>query len=98
VKHAALLLCEWLADRGRADRGGAPAGAGEIEARIAALQRDFGAAWSREYDGEDGARRLTEDALALLEAFGLAARAGDGWIPRPASARFAPAPSPGGPR
>lgn len=98
VKHAALLLCEWLADRGRPGRGGAPTGAGEVEARIAALQDNLGAAWSREYDGEDGARRLAEDALALLEAFGLAARAGDGWVPRPAAARFAPAPGAGGPR
>jgi uncharacterized protein (TIGR02678 family) len=98
VKHAALLLCEWLADRARAARGTA-AGAGaaaaapwrEVVARIAALRADCGQAWSKEYGGADGDDRLARDAAAILEAFGLATRSGEGVTARPAAARFTPA-------
>lgn len=94
VKHAALLLCEWLADRGRPSRGAEAVSRDELDARVAALREEYGASWSKEYDGgADGTRRLADDALALLEGFGLAARAGAGWLARPAAARFAPAPA-----
>ena len=93
VKHAALLLCEWLTDRARA--GGGPATASEVARRVAALRADHRARWSKEYeDGDEGAAALARDALALLAGFGLAAPVGgDGWCARPAAARFAPSPA-----
>jgi uncharacterized protein (TIGR02678 family) len=91
VKHAALLLCEWLADRGRAGRapGAAAVPWPEVVARVAALRADCGQAWSKEYGGEDGDGRLAADAVAVLEAFGLARRGEEGAAARPAAARFA---------
>ncbi|MFL5271375.1 MAG: TIGR02678 family protein [Anaeromyxobacteraceae bacterium] len=92
VKHAALLLCEWLADeakRSRAEPGVVPLEA--ILERLAALRAEYGARWSKEYEpGDGGTRRLAADALALLAAFGLAAERGGGWAALPAAARFAP--------
>jgi hypothetical protein len=38
----------------------------------------------------DGADLLAADAFGLLARFGLVARAADGWVPRPAIARYAP--------
>jgi uncharacterized protein (TIGR02678 family) len=98
VKHAALLLCEWMADRARPGSPGspgsddAPARWSEVEERIAACRADCGEAWSKEYGGEDGDARLARDAAATLEAFGLARRTEAGVAARPAAARFAPAP------
>ncbi|HEX9288739.1 MAG TPA: DUF2398 family protein, partial [Anaeromyxobacteraceae bacterium] len=89
VKHAALLLCEWLAEEARSS---AVANADVIE-RVAALREDYGAKWSKEYeDGDAGTARLAGDALAVLAAFGLAASRDRGWTALPAAARFAPAP------
>jgi uncharacterized protein (TIGR02678 family) len=101
VKHAALLLCEWLVDgakRRRAHAGGEPGSSppvsfGAIVSRLADLREDYGAKWSKEYEeGEPGTARLAADALALLAAFGLARRRDGGWAALPAAARFAPAP------
>jgi uncharacterized protein (TIGR02678 family) len=96
VKHAALLLCEWLADeakRARAHKDGSPVAFSSILDRLAALRADYGSKWSKEYeDGEPGTRRLAADALALVAAFGLAAEREGGWTALPAAARFAPAP------
>jgi uncharacterized protein (TIGR02678 family) len=91
VKHAALLLCEWLADRGRAARstGGDATPWTELVARVAALRADCGQAWSHEYGGADGDERLAADAIAVLEAFGLARRRPEGVAARPAASRFA---------
>ena len=90
VKHAALLLGEWFADLHRAG-GAAPRTLDEVAARVGELLREHEGRWSKAYpaDGE-GARRLAGDALALLEAFGLARHSADGWSPRPAVARFVP--------
>jgi len=89
VKHAALLLCEWLAEEARSS---AVANADVIE-RVAALREVYGAKWSKEYeDGDAGTARLAGDALAVLAAFGLAASRDRGWTALPAAARFAPAP------
>lgn len=97
VKHAALLLCEWLADRGRARRDQARADGGasrdELVARIAALRASCGEAWSREFAGEDGDGRLADDAVAVLVAFGLARADGGRVLACPAAARFAPGPA-----
>lgn len=97
LKHAALLLCEWLADGARAARAAGqptpPVGAAAVLERITALRAEHGERWSKEYEaGEAGSGRLAAGALALLESFGLAERHGDGWRARPAAARFAPTP------
>ena len=108
VKHAALLLAERIAGEARPRPGGPapPDGPGcaevtedEVVAWTAALQADYGerCRWSRQYPpGDDGARRLAFDAMAVLEAFRLAARTVRGWRPRAAIARFAPAAPPAG--
>lgn len=99
VKHAALLLCEWLADRARAAQaaGGVAAAAvprEEVVARVGALRHEHAGRWSKEYDdGEAGATALAEDALRVLVGFGLAAAVPGGWAARPAAARFSPAPA-----
>jgi uncharacterized protein (TIGR02678 family) len=99
VKHAALLLCEWLADRSRPAEGEG-AGQGpvatweEIAARVEALREEHAGRWSREYeDRETGATALAEAALRVLVGFGLAAPAAGGFVALPAAARFSPAPA-----
>ncbi len=97
VKHAALLLCEWLADRARRARAAgaedAPAPFDEVVARVAALRGDHAGRWSKEYeDGDAGAADLATDALRLLMGFGLGARVDGGFVARPAAARFSPKP------
>jgi len=101
VKHAALLLCEWLADRARGARAAgtegvpapAPAPFHEVVARIAALRGEHAGRWSKEYeDGDAGAAELATDALRVLTGFGLAARVDGGFVARPAAARFSPKP------
>jgi uncharacterized protein (TIGR02678 family) len=98
VKHAALLLCEWLADRGReARRREAPAESRdapwpEVVARVCALQDVHAGRWSKEFDATDaGAGELAREAARLLVAFGLVAfTKGGALAARPAAARFAP--------
>lgn len=101
VKHAALLLAEQLAAlaRGRQDEPELhnlyEIDDAEVTRRTAALMDDYGERchWSKQYPpGEEGAARLAADALDLLAAFGLVARTQRGWRPRPAIARFTPAP------
>lgn len=104
VKHAALLLAEQLADVARTSRREASsdeAGADAPEMADADVERltrelidAYGerCGWSTPYREQDGgAAALAADALALLRRFGLVARSGGGWRPRPAIARFAPA-------
>jgi uncharacterized protein (TIGR02678 family) len=98
VKHAALLLCEWLADRARERRRReAPAESTaapwpEVVARVRALQDAHTGRWSKEFDATDaGAEELAREAARLLVAFGLAAfTEGGALAARPAAARFAP--------
>jgi uncharacterized protein (TIGR02678 family) len=99
VKHAALLLCEWLADRARSaraasgDPGEGAVAWDEVLARTGALRAEHAGRWSREYeDGAPGTKRLARDAMAVLEDFGLAARCEGGFVARPTAARFSPAP------
>lgn len=108
VKHAALLLAEQITERARPRPGAAELPGGlaaveleedEVAAWMAGLQADYGERchWSRQYPpGDDGSRRLAEDAMALLESFRLVARTARGWRPRAAIARFAPAAPPPG--
>lgn len=91
-KHAALLLAAQLL---RLHRRGATEVAHEDAVRLVTqLQGDHAEVshWSKEYPRTpEGASRLAADALDLLEAFGLVARAGSsGWVARPPIARFAP--------
>jgi hypothetical protein len=52
--------------------------------------------WSATYrERDDGAALLARDALELLRRFALVERTDAGWVPRPAIARFAPAPPAG---
>jgi hypothetical protein len=88
VKHAALLLAEQIAQPARRDRD---IGLEELERLSGMLLQMYGEGWSRQYPRDAaGASRLTADALALLENFGLARRDGEGWRARPAVARFRP--------
>lgn len=98
VKHAALLLAEHLTSLAR--RGARLADRGAVVARVADLMAHYGrrCGWSQQYAvGPEGAADLADDAMGLLEAFGLAARQGagegDGWALRPALARFAAGPA-----
>ncbi|ACY15392.1 TIGR02678 family protein [Haliangium ochraceum] len=91
VKHAALLLAEWLT---RALRAGAEVVSDDaINAQVVALTAEHGkrGRWSKQFldAGDDGALRLAAEAMALLAGFRLVARVTDGWRPLPAIARFA---------
>ncbi|MFJ6769533.1 TIGR02678 family protein [Kitasatospora sp. NPDC091257] len=44
--------------------------------------------WAKTYQSEDGAQRLTADAVRILGDFGLARRVGDRTVPRPAAFRY----------
>ncbi|MBD0674618.1 TIGR02678 family protein [Streptomyces sp. CBMA156] len=44
--------------------------------------------WAKGYQSEDGAQRLTADAVRVLTDFGLAGRAGDRTVARPAAFRY----------
>lgn len=101
VKHAALLLAERLTDRARTVRNAGPDDGtmtvvphAEVVAIVQQLVDGIGrrCGWSSAYlDDDRGNDRLAADALGLLERFGLVAACPDGWEPRPAIARFAPA-------
>ncbi|MFE7929836.1 TIGR02678 family protein [Streptomyces sp. NPDC057456] len=81
--HVTLLLAQHLA---RADR---PVPLSELALRVRELALEHGGFWSksaREPGAEPG---LVEQALARLEALGLAERTEGGVVPRPALARYA---------
>ena len=81
-KVAALVLLDHLV------AAGAPVAATELAGRAAALLERF-PAWAKTYRSEDGAARLSADAVDVLCAFLLAARDGDGAVRAlPAAARF----------
>jgi uncharacterized protein (TIGR02678 family) len=98
VKHAALLLCERLADHARAGRRLEPLAAPAaipwraVVERVRALRAEHAGRWSKEFEpSEAGAEALAREAVRLLVAFGLAATSPDGGVTaRPAAARFAP--------
>jgi uncharacterized protein (TIGR02678 family) len=92
VAHAALLLAGRLAYRAGeegTDHDQVFSDADvtrEVEALIGARRKYF----SDQYrNGADGARRMADEALALLESFGLAARTASGVRVRPAANRYA---------
>lgn len=68
VKHAALLLLDLLT------AAGGPVDGDAVVRRVDALLTQH-PQWGRAYQSEGGAARLADDALATLEAFGLARRA-----------------------
>jgi uncharacterized protein (TIGR02678 family) len=92
AKHAALLLAAALVEHRR--KSGEAIDAGDVVELVAGLQAGYGKPcnWSKAYPPTaEGAARLAEDALAILEGFRLVVRGADGrWTIRPAIARFAP--------
>ncbi|AKU92735.1 TIGR02678 family protein [Vulgatibacter incomptus] len=89
VRHAALLLASHLAKQGERD---VAVERGALVEVVTALQADHSERWSKQYSAdEQGAAQLCEEAVALLEAFGLVRHEGDGRLRvRPAVARFSP--------
>ncbi|MFD0398278.1 TIGR02678 family protein [Kitasatospora sp. NPDC059811] len=81
ARVAALLLLEPLT---AAPDGLTPE---QLEAEANTLLRRF-PRWAKGYQSEDGAQRLTADALRVLDDFGLARRIGDRTVPRPAAFRY----------
>ncbi len=99
VKHAALLLCEWLADRARAQRAGSSGSDTlaavpwpDVVARIRALQAEHAGRWSKEFEATDaGTQGLAKEAARRLVGFGLATftSGGDAAALAPGGALFA---------
>ncbi|GAA1392306.1 hypothetical protein GCM10009639_23630 [Kitasatospora putterlickiae] len=81
ARVAALLLLEPLTD---APGGLTPE---QLVAEANGLLRRF-PQWAKGYQSEDGAQRLTTDALRVLDDFGLACRIGDRTVPRPVAFRY----------
>lgn len=92
LRHAALLLAAHLAQREDRD---APVPKHALIEMVADLQADYGERcnWSKQYArDEHGSAKLCEEAMMLLESFGLVRSEGeDRWRVRPAIARFSPA-------
>lgn len=94
AKHAALLLCEFLAARGAAAARHSSAAVVEQAELLQIMSRlisEYGerCAWSVAYRSDaSGAALLLEEALSLLERFNLVAKASGGVRPLPAIARF----------
>ncbi|MFG2819863.1 TIGR02678 family protein [Kitasatospora sp. NPDC048365] len=81
ARVAALLLLEPLT---AAPGGLTPE---QLGVEVDGLLRRF-PRWAKSYQSEDGAQRLTADALRVLDDFGLAGRIGDRTVPRPAAFRY----------
>lgn len=96
LKHAALLLAEQLAEAQRRSLDVPVVFPDEqVEGLTRALLHEHGerCSWADRYVKDpDGARRLADDAMALLAAFLLVRREAAGWMLRAAIARFLPAP------
>ena len=91
AKHAAILLAEQLVQLRK--KGTLVSSRSATQELTRKLHRDFGepCGWSKQYPpDDDGCTRLTDEAMRLLEAFGLVARDGDGWRALAAIARFRP--------
>jgi len=81
ARVAALLLLEQVA----ASPGGAAPE--QLTAQAQELLRRF-PRWAKTYQSAEGAQRLAADAVCVLCDFGLARRAGDRVLARPAAARY----------
>ncbi|MEK2494832.1 TIGR02678 family protein, partial [Kitasatospora purpeofusca] len=81
ARVAALLLLEPLT---AAPDGLTPE---QLSGEAAELLRRF-PRWAKGYQSEDGAQRLTADAVRVLGDFGLARRIGDRTVPRPGGFRY----------
>lgn len=92
VRHAALLLAAELAKLPEGEREAASSG--DLMALVLELQQTYGESWSKRFTEDvSGIASLCEEALGVLESFGLIARGPEGmWRVRPAIARFRPAP------
>ncbi|MFI1048907.1 TIGR02678 family protein [Streptomyces griseoruber] len=81
--HVTLLLAQHLA------RAARPVTAAELALRVRELAVEHGGFWSRSAREPGAEPALVEQALAKLEALGLAERTERGVVPRPALARYA---------
>lgn len=92
ARHAALLIAAELAKLPEGDRDAVDSA--EIMALLLELQKRYGETWSKRFTEDvSGIAALCEEALGVLESFGLIARGPEGrWRVRPAIARFRPAP------
>lgn len=98
VSHAALLLGEHLAARGRdlESNGDGMVPRSELSSLMKGLLERYGRFWRQQYrnrdgDDPDGAGRLLDEALERLESMGLVQSRAEGVAPRPAVARLRPA-------
>ena len=91
VPHAALLLAEHLAarGRGRGEAGIVPMSETEAANVLSELAAEHGGGWRADTKEDAGTERLATEALDLLAAFRLVARREGGVVPLPAVARFA---------
>jgi uncharacterized protein (TIGR02678 family) len=80
AKHAALLLLDRLVP--------GPMTADEVTAHVTDLLGRF-PAWAKSYQSDGGPRRLADDAVGVLRAFGLAETGPAGVRALPAAARYA---------
>ncbi len=90
--HAALLLAGFLAARGRAAGVRVVVSKSELEAELLRLQGQYGKLWAKSYAEQEGLGRLLAEALDRLVQMGLVTLFPEGVEPRPAIARFEPAP------
>lgn len=86
--HATLLVAEFLAGTLRAGSS-EPVPLASLESMLQAAGRDHRAFWRRAATEPGAEISLCAQAVARLEALGLAARTADGVEPRPAIARYA---------
>lgn len=87
--HATLLLAEWLAGILRdTPKPDVHVTVEQAERRMTELAKEHKKHWRKGCDSPEGSRRLTRDALDLLQALSLIERSADGITPRPAIARY----------
>jgi uncharacterized protein (TIGR02678 family) len=91
MKHAALLLCEAWSQRIKQHPPDICLPTAAIHTLLTErVAHGQSARWSRVYDGEEGLRLLTTEALQHMHAMGLARpHTDDAWEARPVMARFA---------
>lgn len=99
VSHAALLLAELLAARGRSsafrDAADRVVPRDDVRGWVEDLVRDHGSVWSKAYTRDEaGIERLTTETLDRLAAFDLVQwdAPAQGVVPLPAIARYRPLP------
>jgi uncharacterized protein (TIGR02678 family) len=93
VKHAALLVADQLTARVREAGQALTVSDDDAIALVGELMAGYGGRcrWRDVYmKAGNGAELLAADVFDLLARFALVTRTADGWVPRPAIARYAP--------